>query len=190
MKVLHHAAQLRTSWRPTARPAVSGFAGLPARTVRSETLSLFFLFRLFGLARSVGIAPTHHWLLAPARSRSVGGLAARWAGDGRDIVHRRAAQRAEAWFDVVCVASVLGVPMGFCSRASSAGMRLFMLAGCAVANLASPPSRWPHSKTQCTGTTVRQMREIMSHRVPPASLRCRRRARDGGRLPLPFIRPR
>ncbi len=151
--------------------AVSGFAGGFVLDRFDRKRSLLFLYFGFGLATfACGLAPTHHWLMAARLAAGAfGGLAGSMVSAMvGDVIP--AARRGTALSLVsmsFAVASVLGVPTGLL-LASKFGWHapFFMLAGCAVANLALASYALPHVKTAVHGHEPwRQMSEIMSHRI-------------------------
>ena len=175
--------------------AVSGFAGGFILDRFDRKRALLVLYGGFGLATlACGLAPNHHLLLvARLAAGAFGGLAGSMVtamvGDFIPPARRgRAMSLVTAAFPV---ASVLGVPAGL-MLAGRFGWHaaFFLLAGCAVLNLALASLALPHLPTAVHGHQPwRQMKEILAHRVHRRAFAVGMMLGMAGGILVPFLAP-
>lgn len=175
--------------------AISGFIGGFFMDRFDRKRALLITYAGFGLATfACGLAPTHHWLLAARLAAGAfGGLAGSLVSAmiGDIIPPERRGRATSVVMSAFPVASVLGVPAGLI-LAGKFGWHapFFMLAGCAIANLALASIVLPHLRTAIHGhEPIRQMREILSHTVHRRALALGAVLIMGGGCLIPFLAP-
>ncbi|MDO8540222.1 MAG: MFS transporter [Opitutaceae bacterium] len=175
--------------------AISGFAGGFVLDRFDRKRSLLTLYTGFGIATlACALAPTHHALLiARLVAGAFGGLAGSMVtAMVGDVIPPERRGRAMALVAAAFpLASVLGVPAGLV-LAGRFGWHapFFLLAACAAVNLvlasiALPPIRTAVHDHQ----PIRQMREILSHRIHLRAFAVGAVLVMAGGLVIPFIAP-
>ena len=175
--------------------AVSGFIGGFFMDRFDRKRALLITYAGFGLATlACGLAPTHHWLLvARLAAGAFGGLAGSLVSAMiADVIPpERRGRATSVVMAAFPVASVLGIPAGLI-LAGKFGWHapFFMLAGCAAANLLLASFALPHLRTAVHGhEPIRQMREILTHKIHRKALALGAVLIMGGGCLIPFLAP-
>ncbi len=173
--------------------AVSGFIGGFFMDRFDRKRALLITYAGFGIATlACGFAPTHHWLLvARAAAGAFGGLAGSLVSAmiGDVIPPERRGRASSMVMAAFPVASVLGIPAGL-YLASKFGWHapFFLLAGCALVNLALSSFALPHIRTAVQGhEPIKQMREMLSRSVHRKALAVGAVLIMGGSCLVPFL---
>jgi DHA1 family inner membrane transport protein len=175
--------------------AISGLIGGFVMDRFDRKRALLVLYAGFGLATlACGLAPTHHWLMAARLAAGgFGGLAGSMVNAMvGDIVPPARRGRAMGFvMSAFPVASVLGVPAGLMLAAHySWHAPFYLLAACAAANLVLASIALPHLPTAVHGhDPIRQMREILAHRVHRRAFAVGAVVVLAGGVLIPFIAP-
>lgn len=175
--------------------ALAGLAGGFVLDRFDRKRALVFLYAGFGVATlACALAPSHHALLvARLAAGAFGGLAGSMVNAMvGDIIPP--ARRGRAMTFVVAsfpLASVLGVPIGLYLAAEySWHAPFFLLAGCSVFVLALAAVALPPINTAVHGhRPLRQMREILSHRIHLRAFAVGMALVMAGGTLIPFIAP-
>jgi predicted MFS family arabinose efflux permease len=175
--------------------AISGFIGGFVMDRFDRKRALLILYTGFGLATlACGLAPTHHWLMAARLAAGAfGGLAGSMVNAmvGDIVPPERRGRAMGLVMSSFPVASVLGVPAGLILAAHySWHAPFYLLAACAAANLVFASFALPHLPTAVQDhDPVRQMREILSHRIHLRAFAVGAVVVMAGGLLIPFIAP-
>ncbi|MDB6167357.1 MAG: sugar permease [Verrucomicrobia bacterium] len=175
--------------------AISGFIGGFLMDRFDRKRALLVLYAGFGLATfACGLAPTHHWLMAARLAAGAfGGLAGSMvtAMVGDIVPPSRRGRAMSVVMGAFPVASVLGVPAGLVLAAHYGWHApFFLLAACAAANLVLASLVLPHLPTALQDhNPVRQMREILSHRIHLRAFAVGAVVVMAGGVLIPFIAP-
>lgn len=175
--------------------AITGFAGGFVMDRFDRKRALLVLYAGFGLATfACGLAPTHHWLLvARTAAGAFGGLAYSMViAMVGDIIPPGRRGRAMSWVGAAFpVALVMGVPLGLV-LAGRYGWHapFYFVAAVSTLNLLVGAIALPHLRTAVHGhEPLRQMREIVSHRVHLRAFGVTLGLAMAGGMLIPFIAP-
>ena len=175
--------------------AVSGFVGGFFMDRFDRKRALLFTYVGFGLSTlACALAPTHHWLLVARLSAGAfgglsGSLVSAMIADF--IPPERRGRATSLVMSAFPLASILGVPAGLI-LAGKYGWHapFFMLAVCALLNLALASFALPHLRTAVQGhEPIRQMREILTHGIHQRALALGTVLIMGGGCLVPFVAP-